>query len=52
MNRENSTRFLDAFAHIEQALEDILGTTRHIPLYPLGDDAARKDPFGQEIAVN
>ena len=51
MNRENSTRFLDAFAHIEQALEDILGTTRHKPFYQLVDEAARKDPFVQDIAV-
>ncbi len=51
MDRQYSTRFLDAFAHIEQALESRIGSDRHKPFYQLVDEASRKDSFVHDIAV-
>lgn len=51
MDRQYSTRFLDAFANIEQILEDKSGTVRHKPFYQLVDEVSRIDPFVHDIAV-
>lgn len=51
MDRQYSTRFLDAFINIEQILEDKVRPKRHRPFYQLVDAVAQMDPFVHDIAL-